>query len=134
LQAKEQKLDETVVTNTPFYKALESKYLITVEENMTMKEEIEKYKKDLMESTNQRRHDKENVSKLRESQKKTYTNKIEAVEVKLRQLSTEKEQLILEIEKMKAIAPLRPILDRKDEDISNLEKKSTIRKRRKEND
>jgi len=40
----------------------------------------------------------------------------------LRQLSTEKEQLILEIEKMKAIAPLRPILDRKDEDISNLEK------------
>jgi len=70
LQAKEQKLDETVVTNTPFYKALESKYLITVEENMTMKEEIEKYKKDLMESTNQRRHDKENVSKLRESQKK----------------------------------------------------------------
>jgi len=45
LQAKEQKLDETVVTNTPFYKALESKYLITVEENMTMKEEIEKYKK-----------------------------------------------------------------------------------------
>jgi len=125
------KLEESTIANTPLYKTLENKYLLNVEENARLKEEIEKYKRDYLESTNQRRHDKENIARLRENQKKTYTNKIEAVEVKLKQLCTEKEQLILEIEKLKVISPLRHIIDRRDKDISNLENSLQIEREEK---